>query len=90
MTTKDPCYAISGPGPGGGPGGTHIYADLVEAMGTDSPQAQQFVLLVTLGELARLASSVRDAHPGAFKHLSQALDAGAHTLFRSFSGQGPT
>lgn len=87
---KDPYYVTSGPGPGGGPGGTHIYADLAEVMKIDSPQAKQFVLLATLGELASLASSIRDAHPGAYKVMSQALDAGARTLFTSFGGQGPT
>jgi len=85
---KDPHYVTGGPGPGGGPGGTHIYADLVEAMGIDSPEARQFVLVVTLGELASYASSIRDAHPATFKVASLALDAGTRSLARSLGVPG--
>jgi len=84
MATKDPCYATSGVGTGGGPPGTHIYTDLADIMQIDSPQARQFVLLAALGELAILASTIRDAQPEAHKLMSQALVAGARTLLTSF------
>ena len=81
----DPKYVVAGVGPGGG-GSTHREADLAVMMGIDSPQARQFVLLATLAELANYASSIRDAHPAAYKLASQALDAGTRSLARSFEG----
>jgi len=84
MTYPKDKYQVTGVGTGGGPGGTHIYADLAEIMRIDSPQAKQFVLLTTLRELASYAASVRDAHPAAFKLASQALDAGTRNLATGF------
>ena len=90
MTYPKDKYQVTGIGTGGGPGGTHIYADLSEIMRIDSPQAKQFVLLATLGELANYAASIRDAHPAAFKLASQALDAGTRNLATSFGVPGMT
>jgi hypothetical protein len=86
---KIPPY-VYGVGTGGGPGGTHIYADLAEIMRIDSPQAKQFVLLATLAELASYASSIRDAQPAAYKLASQALDAGTRNLAAGFGVHGVT
>jgi hypothetical protein len=88
MATKDPCYATSGVGTGGGPPGTHIYTDLADIMQIDSLEARQFVLLATLGELAILASTIRDTAPGTHKVMLQAMDAGARTFAARFGVPG--
>jgi len=84
---SDPKYVINGVGPGGG-GSTHREADLAGMMGIDSPQARQFVLLATLGELASYASSIRDAHPEAYKAASAALTVGTLSLAKGFGVPG--
>ena len=77
--TDPKIYQYQGIGTGG-PGHTHIYADLVELIENPSPQAQRVVLITTLGALAQYADTIRDQYPAAYKHAAAALAAGTAKL----------
>ena len=87
--SKWPIYA-TGPGPVGGSGGPHIYADVATLIGLkDSTRARVFVEACFLEQLIKCASEIRGRDIGAYgalHTLQTAIDHVAEDLSSKVTG----
>jgi hypothetical protein len=72
--SKWPIYA-AGPGPVGGSGGPHLYADVAELIQMpDSPRARLFVEAAFLQQLTNYAFEIRDRHSTLYGDVQKAIE----------------